>query len=88
MTDQTVTPTPTTTAERIARSAWAEWRGGRPEDAPAFWLADTIEAIAAAIQAEREECAKVAEGYRLHEPDRVCCMGRNERIAAAIRART
>ena len=52
-------------------------------------LIDKInEIVAAAIKAEREECAKVAEGYRLHEPDRVCCMGRNERIAAAIRART
>jgi hypothetical protein len=57
---------------------------------------DLIARIAAALsttaaQAEarvRQECAEVARNYRLHEPDRVCCMGRNERIAAAILAQT
>ncbi len=43
--------------------------------------------VEAAVLAEREACAKVADDYRRDDPDRLCCIGRNNHIAAAIRAR-
>lgn len=48
---------------------------------------EIIRVLRAAVAEEREACAKVAENWRFDKPDRLCCMGRHERIAAAIRDR-
>jgi hypothetical protein len=84
---------PTPDEMRLAEQLVDDWYPGMPENRD--YLVKRVAAdIAAALsttaaQAEtrvRQECAEVARNYRLHEPDRVCCMGRNERIAAAILA--
>ena len=43
-------------------------------------------AVTQARVEERERCARIAEDWRVDQPDRVCCMARHEKIATAIRA--
>ena len=81
-----------TTPRKLAENAAIYFEEEGDEEFIVNMEKDIAQAITEAIEAEREECAKVAEGYRIREtgPSKSRAIIHNicaEEVATAIRAR-